>query len=342
MSRAPERVLALRLGGIGEVLAITPTLRGVRRAYPKARITLLAERPAGEIARGLVDEIVSADAAFRARGGRALFDPRVLADAARLAGRILGRPFDLFLDFHHRFAWRHGLKPLIVAALARASRRVGFGPGPLLTDPVPDPDDRPMYERNRAFLEALGLPADDVEPRLEVDPADQEWVDALLAALDLPAGRFVAVAPGSSRPETRWGEERFRRAAERLARRGPVVFVGGPDERALCAAAAPPGAVNLAGRTTVGRLAALLRRAAILVANDSGPVHMAYALKTPVVGLYRPGEVHRWGAYPDRRRFRALAREGPGADRGATLPWISVEDVVAAAEELLDANPPRA
>jgi ADP-heptose:LPS heptosyltransferase len=341
MSREPERVLALRLGGIGEVLAVTPTLRGVRRAFPRARITLLAERSAAEVARGLADEILGADAAFRARGPAALLDPRVLADAARLAGRLLGRSFDLFLDFHHRFAWRHGVKPLLVAALARARRRVGFGPGPLLTDPVPDPDDRPMYERNRAFLEALGLPAHDLEPRLEVDPADAEWVDALLSALELPAGRIIAVAPGSSRPETRWGEERFRRAAERLARRGPVIFVGGPDERPLCAAAAPPGAINLAGRTTVGRLAALLRRAAVLVANDSGPLHMAYALGTPVVGIYRPGEVRRWGSYPDRSRFRALTREGPGAERGATLPLIPVEEVVAAAEELLDANPPR-
>lgn len=341
MSRPPERVLALRLGGIGEVLAVTPTLRGIRRAFPQARITLLAERPAGEVARRWVDEIIGADAVFRARRLGALLDLGVLADAARLAGRLLGRSFDLFLDFHHRFAWRHALKPLLVAALARAPRRVGFGPGMLLTHPLPDPDDRPMYERNRAFLEALGLPCDDLEPRLEVDPADQEWVDALLAALDLPAGRIVAVAPGSSRPETRWGEERFRRAAERLARRGPVVVVGGADERELCAAAAPSGAINLAGRTTVGRLAALLRRAAVLVANDSGPVHLAYAVGTPAVGIYRPGEVRRWGSYPDRRRFRALSCEGPGAHQGATLPRIPIEEVVAAAEELLDANPPR-
>lgn len=341
MSRPPERVLALRLGGIGEVLAVTPTLRGIRRAFPQARITLLAERPAGEVARGWVDEIIGADAVFRARGPGALLDLRVLADGVRLIRRLLGRSFDLFLDFHHRFAWRHGLKPLLVAALARAPRRVGFGPGMLLTHPLPDPDDRPMFERNRAFLEALGLPSHDVEPRLEIDPADQEWVDALLAALDLPAGRIVAVAPGSSRPETRWGAERFRRAAERLARRGPVVVVGGADERELCAAAAPSGAINLAGRTTVGRLAALLRRAAVLVANDSGPVHLAYAVGTPAVGIYRPGEVRRWGSYPDRRRFRALSREGPGAQQGATLPLIPVEEVVAAAEELLDANPPR-
>lgn len=335
MSREPENILALRLGGIGEVLAVTPALDAVRRRFPRAWITLLAERPACEMAAGLVDEVVDANEPYRAHGLGWLFSPRLYTESARLVGRLLRRKYDLFLDFHHLFSWRHAVKPALVSMLSRAPRRVGFGSGFFLTDGVPDPDDRHMVERSRALLAPLGIEIPEVRPLLGVSAADQEWVDSLLDAMGLSGKRLIAVAPGSSRPVTRWGADRFREAARRLAARGTIVLVGSPEERALCDEVAA-GSVNFAGKTTVGRLAALLKRSALLLSNDSGPLHMAHALGTPVVGIFRPLEYRRWGSYRDARRFRALWREGPGAEEGRTLPLISVEEAVAAATELLD------
>ncbi len=340
MPKDPERILALRLGGIGEVLAVTPSLRAVRERFPRARITLLAERPSYEVALPWVDDVVVAQGPFRAGAIGSLLHPGLYAELLRLIEQLLSRKYDLFLDFHHLFARRHAIKPFLVALLSRARRRVGFGPGFFLTDPVPDPDDRHMAERNRAFLSPLGIGIEDSTPILRVSPADQEWVDALLAALQLEGSRIIAIAPGSSRPVQRWGADRFRDAASRLSRRAKIVVVGSPQERGLGDAIAS-GALNLAGRTTVGRLAGLFRRCALLVANDSGPLHMAYAVGTPVVGLFRPGEVRRWGSYAETRRFRALSKEGPGAQEGKTLPLISVDEVVNAAEELLGENTPR-
>lgn len=340
MPRDPEQILALRLGGIGEVLAVTPSLRAVRERFPRARITLLAERPSFEVALPWVDDVVIAQGPFRAGALGSLLKPGLYAESLRLIEQLLRRKYDLFLDFHHLFARRHAIKPLLVALLSRARRRIGFGDGFFLTDPVPDPDDRHMAERNSAFLAPLGIRIEDSRPILRVTEADREWVDALLAALQLSGRRIIAVAPGSSREVQRWGTDRFRDAAARLSRTGSVVVVGSPSERELCEAVAA-GAMNLAGRTTVGRLAALLQRCALLVANDSGPLHMAYAVGTPVVGLFRPGEVRRWGSYAESRRFRALTKEGPGAQEGKTLPLISVDEVVNAAEELLGENTPR-
>lgn len=340
MPRDPEHILVLRLGGIGEVLAITPALRAVRARFARAWITLLAETPASEVAREWVDEVVRADAPYRARRLSSLFSARLYAEGVRLVERLLRRKYDLFLDFHHLFAWRHAVKPFLVSLVARAPRRVGFGAGFFLTDPVPDPDDRPMVDRNRAFLAPLGIGLEDPRPSLGVAEADREWVDSLLAAAGLAGKRLIAFGPGSSRSVTRWGAERFREAAARLVSRGTIVLVGTAEERGLCESVAP-GAVNLAGHTTVGRLAALLRRCALLVSNDSGPFHMAYALGTPVVGIFRPGEVRRWGSYGEAGRFRALFREGPGAEEGRTLPLVTVDEVVSAAEALLDANPAR-
>lgn len=340
MPRDPEHILALRLGGIGEVLAVTPALQAVRQRFSHARITLLAERPAFEMASRWVDDVVVAQGPFRAVSPGALLDPRFYAESLRLIERLLRRKYDLFLDFHHLFAWRHAVKPLLVSLLSRAPRRVGFGPAFFLTDPVSDPDDRAMAERNRAFLAPLGISLADSTPILEVPSADQEWIDALLAALGISRRPVFAVAPGSSRPVQRWGTDRFREVAKRLSSRGTVIAVGSADERALCDEVAA-GGLNLAGQTTLGRLAGLFRRSSLLVANDSGPLHMAYAVGTRVVGLFRPGEVRRWGSYPDRRRFRALSREGAGAELGLTLSQISVNDVMAAAEDLLGENPPR-
>lgn len=339
MLKEPENILVLRLGGIGEVLAITPALRAVRSRFERAWITLLAERPACEMARGWVDEVVEANAPYRAGAPTSFLSPRLYVESMRLVERVLLRKYDLFLDFHHLFGWRHGIKPLLVSLLSRAPERVGFGNGFFLTRPVPDPDDRHMTERNRSFLAALGIEIADTRPSLSVSAADQEWVDSLLQAIDRAPGRIIAISPGSSRPVTRWGSDRFREAAVRLSRRHPIVLVGTKDERALCDSVGV--GTNLAGRTTVGRLAALLNRCALLVSNDSGPLHMAYALGTPVVGILRPLEYRRWGSYADTRRYRAFYREGSGAGEGRTLPLITVDEVVRAAEELLHENPPR-
>ena len=340
MPRDPEQILALRLGGIGEVLAVTPSLRAVRERFPRARITLLAERPSYEVALPWVDDVLVAQGPFRAGALGTLWHPGLYAELIRLIEQLLRKKYDLFLDFHHLFARRHAIKPFLVALLSRARRRVGFGPGFFLTDAVPDPDDRHMADRNEAFLAPLGIRIGDSNPILRVSAADQEWIDALLAALRLNDRGIIAIAPGSSRAVQRWGTEQFRSAGARLSRRAPIVVVGSPAERELCDAVAS-GGLNLAGRTTVGRLGALLRRCALLVANDSGPLHMAYAVGTPVLGLFRPGEVRRWGSYSDGRRFRVLSKEGPGAQEGKTLSLISVDEVVTAAEDLLRENTPR-
>jgi ADP-heptose:LPS heptosyltransferase len=340
MPRDPESILVLRLGGIGEVLAITPALRALRERFARSRITLLAERPACELAAEWVDDVVEADTPYRAGGLASLFSARFYTEGVDLVERLLRRKYDLFLDFHHLFAWRHAVKPFLVSLLSRAPRRIGFGAPFFLTDPVADPDDRPMVERNRAILAPLGIALSDTRPSLSVAPADQEWVDALLGATGLAGRRLIVLSPGSSRPVTRWGAERFRETALRLSSRGTIVVVGSAGERALCESVAA-GAVNLAGHTTVGRLAALLGRCALLVSNDSGPLHMAFALGTPVVGIFRPGEIIRWGSYGDARRFRALSRDGTGAEEGRTLPLVTVDEVVAAAGALLDAHPPR-
>ncbi|MBI2899405.1 MAG: glycosyltransferase family 9 protein [Planctomycetes bacterium] len=333
MEKPLESVLALRLGGIGEVLSITPALKALRRTFPRVRVTLLAERPACEVAAGLVDEVIAANALYRANGLRSLLRPRFYTESVRLVEGLLRRKFDLFLDFHHLPGWRHVLKPVAIGILSRAPRRIGYDGGPMgffLTEKAHDPPDRHMMERTRTVMARLGVEVTDSRPIFAVSDADRAWAASL--GLD---GPLVAVSPGASNAVKMWDVERFAEVARRLSAEARIVVTGSADERALCARV--PG-VNLAGAMNLGRFAALLERCRLLVSNDSGPVHIAYAVGTPVVGIFLPRAYREWGTYADAAKFRALYRDGPGAQRGKTLKEITVEEVVAAAREFLESH----
>jgi len=121
-------------------------------------------------------------------------------------------------------------------------------------------------------------------------------------------GRVVAMAPGTNWPTKQWRSDGFAEVARHLLQKNcAVTLVGSDRERAVCEAVAglAPGAVNLAGETTVSELAALIRRASVCVTNDSGPMHLAAALDRPVVSIFGPTDPVWAGPY---RRDGAVVR----------------------------------
>jgi len=184
-----------------------------------------------------------------------------------------------------------------------------------------------MMDRRAAMMAELGVDVRESRPIVPITDADRAWA----ASLGLE-GPLVAVSPGASNSVKRWDVERFAEVALRLSSQAKVLVTGSREERSLCSRV--PG-LNLAGMMTLGQFAALLERCRVLVSNDSGPVHIAYGVGTPVVGIFLPRAYREWGSYPESDRFRALYRDGPGADRGRTLAGISVEEVVEAARSFL-------
>jgi len=141
------------------------------------------------------------------------------------------------------------------------------------------------------------------EFRFRIPQTDYEEVDRLLSRSGvMPGTSWVAMNVSARWPTKRWPAASFAEVADRLQQEGygAVVMIGGPDERADVAAVSgmmKAPAVDLAGATTVGLLPALLSRASLLITNDSGPMHIAAAVGTPVVALFGPTSAVRTGPY---------------------------------------------
>jgi len=163
-----------------------------------------------------------------------------------------------------------------------------------------------MHAVDRYLLAAKAVGAaesDTPEFRFRIPPTDYDEVDRLLIRSGVtPGTTWVAMNVSARWPTKRWPAESFAEVADRMLQEGygAVVMIGGPDERAEVAAVSgmmKTPAIDLAGATTVGLLPALLIKASLLITNDSGPMHVAAAVGTPVVALFGPTSAVRTGPY---------------------------------------------
>jgi len=291
-----DRVLLIRLGAVGDVLRTLPALHLIRATFPTVHITWLVEDLSFDLLGGHpeINEVLR----FPRREMRAAAArPRLLAGLiAALRRDLRRRRFDVALDF------QGSLKSALLARLSAAPRRVGFAPGHcrelsfLFTNDWVRPPGRRLnrVERNLMMAEAVGARGDAIEVVLPERPEEGRAAEEILRSLAPGGTPVVVLSPGTSRRQRhkRWPAEHFARLAALLATSlGAVpLVVWGPGEQALVqavvtgsggrAVAAPPTSLRL--------LAALLRRAALFVGADSGPMHLAWGVGCPVVALFGP------------------------------------------------------
>jgi lipopolysaccharide heptosyltransferase II len=289
-----RHVLCVRLDTIGDVLMTTPALRALRDARPGRRLTLLTS----SVGRGIgalvpeVDDVIAFDAVWlKPSAERADPGPeRTMIDLLRARSFEAAAIFTVYSQ--------SPLPAALLCHLAGIPLRLAHcreNPYGLLTDWVREPEPerfvRHEVRRQLDLVAAVGATAGDERLSLDVPPKATRRVGALLAAEGLDdGGAWALVHPGATAPSRRYPSESFAAACDLLAASGcRVVLSGAPAEGALVervrlAAAAP--VISLAGRLDLPELAALIAAAPVLVANNSGPVHMACALGTPVVDLY--------------------------------------------------------
>jgi len=324
---AVSRLLFIRPGGIGDAVLLVPAIRALRQAVPGCVVEVLAERRnAGvfplcpEVARTWCYD----------RPGELL--------------TVLRRRYDVVIDSEQWYRLS-----ALVARLVRAPVKIGYATNErtrLFTHPVGySHDDYEALSFGR-LLEPLGVAQTIASaPYLVVPSAVRERVAALLG----PLGRrpFVAIFPGASIPERRWGAEKFCRVAAALARHGtPVVVVGGSEDVPVAEVVAAAGSgLSLAGRTTLAETASVIERAATVVSGDSGVLHLAVGLGRPTVSLFGPGIAAKWG--PRGAGHTVLNRHlscSPCTRFGSTpkcpqgvrcLQEITADEVAAAAVQLL-------
>jgi len=314
---------------IGDAVMSLPFVRALRRADPGASLTVMARRGPAAI--------------YRAEGSADAILPRskFLADAA--AARR-GR-------FDEVWLLPNSYRAALLARASGARRRIGYateGRGWLLTHaPPPPPGTVHQLRDYDALLSENGVAPDVEAPRLPIPPEALRRAEAALSAAEIPTGsRWAALAPGSAFAKSkRWPAERFAGLADALAGRGPsaVVLVGPGEEelgaRVTSAAASRPPAVG-ADLDPV-ELGAALSLARVAVTNDSGPMHVAGAVGTPVVALFgatdpgRTGPVGSPSRVLDRYVFCSPCFKTDCPYGHECMKEIGVDAVVGAVEEIL-------
>jgi lipopolysaccharide heptosyltransferase II len=379
-----RRVLLIRPDHLGDLLFTTPALAELRRALPDAHITCLVGPWFREIVERNphVDEVQTcAFPGFRRERQGALEPYRLLL---RQAQTLRAQRYDLALVLRPDFWW--GAWLIYLAGIPLRLGYAGDLQTPFLTSALPLRVGEHAVRQNLRLVRPAGLLAaraarkdqrvdtfaeaqaahlehdtsEPGQPPLEFAPTDEEraWVRERLAEGSMSAGdRFILIHPGTGAPVKLWEAVSWARVADALLRAygTRVVLTGSEGERAqvedICAQMQQP-ALTLIGETDLGKLAALLARADLVLGVDNGPLHLATAQGTPTVRLYGPTDARVFGPWGDARLHKIVQAKQPCAGCPAIpcgrLDWspaelaahpcvrsLAVEEVLAAAETLL-------
>jgi ADP-heptose:LPS heptosyltransferase len=323
---AVRSVVVLRALQLGDLLCSVPAFRALRAAFPEAHISLIGLSWARELIRrlpGYVDELIE----FPGFPGidEAPFDPRKLA---RFLTGMQARSTDLAVQMHGS-----GLSSNPFIVMLGARHTVGqYPPGGWVPDPeafMEYPGHASEIRRCLRALEPLGIATQGEHLEFIVTEADAEELESIPELRPALDGPFVCIHPGARHAIRRWPAERFAAVGRSLADAGwRIVVTGSRDEAPVTgtvAAAIGDQAIDTGGRTSLGALAALIGRARLLVANDTGVAHLADALDTPSVIVFTHTDPARWAA-ADRSLHRVVAtraRSSACAHRGGAHRCLS-------------------
>lgn len=334
-----KNILVIKLRYIGDVLLCTPVLQSIKKAFPNARLTvavnpgtedMLAHHPS-------VDEVL-------------VVEKGPLRTQLRFLSEIRRRRFDCVVDL------TDGDRSALLAWLSGAPVRIGFNDehrwrGLLYTEiAAPSAHERHRIDRDLAVLRPLHLSASHRVPTLEVTGEDEREADRILQEVGVPrqtAARLIMLQPGARYWFKAWPEDRFVALADRLSKDLDChVLVGGDQRDAELAERishrTKASCTVLAGRATLRQFAALLKRCMLFVGNDSGAMHIAAAVGTPLVALFGPSDPAEWGPCGElteviykgldcRICFHPTCRRGDAS----CMRLITVEEVYAAVQRVL-------
>ncbi len=326
----------IRLSSLGDVVLTTGIIRELKRELGGCEIVMITSREYEDIFR--CNPHLEKTLALEEKSSKGFL---------KLVHEVRGEGLDVIADLH--------LNPrsLLLSALSRSGKRLRYRK-------VHRSRARMISEKRRTscghvaarYLEAfekLGLRSTELSPEIYVDRETEEKVQSLLENGSSP---LIAVSPGANRATKRWVPEEFGALSRLLVERrdARVVIVGDEKDADVAtevAAIVGEEAVNLAGRTSLLELAGVLKKSSLLVTNDSGPMHVAAAVSTPVVALFGP-TVPEFGFSPLGRRDRVVEVDLPcrpcslhGTERCSQggfecMRLIGSEDVYKVVSDVLD------
>lgn len=331
----PQRICIIKPSALGDVVQALPVLGAIRQRFPQASISWVINRNLAGLVEGhaRIDEVIT----FDRRGG--------LGTSLRLLRTLRQRRFDLVLDLQGLL--RTGLMTLATGAPVRIGLQTAregsrYTCTTILPNTGRDVPARLRYWGISRELLQTDEPVVPVAPSIDADlpltPADRTFATSQLRSLPRP---LLAICPGARWRTKRWPPVKFAALAGRAHREygASAVVLGGPDERALCAETEkhlrelmPASAIlNLAGATTLRQLAAVLEACTWAATNDSGPMHMADAVGTPVLGLFTC--TSPWLSGPPLERHELIStRVACAAGYHKTCPLSGVQHQACLAE----------
>jgi ADP-heptose:LPS heptosyltransferase len=339
LAEPPRKVVLLRASRIGDFLCATPAFRALRCALPRAEITLITLPMLRELASRLpyIDRVED----FPGFPGIAeqLFDARC---TLRFLQEMQEEQFDLAVQMQGSGTYSNPFMLMLGAKATAGFVRPGDPPG-RLDAALPFSEATHEMHTVMALATFLGAPVQHEHADFPLWPLDCEVAADLLEGVESP---LIGMHPAAKDAERRWPLDRFAVVGKVLRERhgGTVIAIGEREEQAAGDALAQQigqHCLNLVGKTTLTTLGAVISRLAVLVTNDTGPAHIAYALGTPTVALFGAGSPRRYG--PPEGPFRALAFPAGCWPRGYTerptgyacLEGITVSQVVQAVEEVM-------
>lgn len=338
-----KRILIVRTDRIGDLLLSTPVIKAVRDKYPQAYIAMSVSPYAKDVVEGspYLDDVIVYDKDRKHKSW---------SRTIKFARNLEKKRFDLAIMLHptnrvHLFTY-----------LAGISRRVGYDRklGFLLTDKIPHTKERGEkheLEYNLDLLRYLKINVEDKNIYMPIKKESEEWADDLFKQNGIKSqDKLLAINPAASCPSKIWPPERFAEVADELTKKygfKVLVVSGGKDlltaENVIKNMHSP--AISLAGKSSVSQLASLLKKCSLFISNDSGPVHIASAVGTPVISIFGRKQKglspKRWGPVGTRDKFlhkdvgcvECLAHNCK--KQFACLKAISVEEVVFCADSIL-------
>jgi heptosyltransferase-1 len=320
-SRDFSKILLIKLSAIGDVVNTLPVLNKLRRRYPNAQIDWLVTPVIGELLqhhpalRDVID--------FTRDKSAPPWAWPALKSYAQLAAKLRPAGYDMVIDLNGQ------LRTAFLAFATGAPVRIGFdkprasvwansrkvtddfrkhawqgareGAWLFYTHFMPLPTlDVHVIDHYLSVGKLLGFDESPADFSFHIPQAAQDRVDALLRQRGVANKQLVVISPRGNWETKRWPDEKSADVARHFLQRGyAVAVVGAPSERDVGAniARLAPGTVDLTGETSISDLAALIARAAICIAHDSGPMHLAVALGRPVVSLFGPSAAIWAGPY---------------------------------------------
>ncbi|HAS6025512.1 TPA: ADP-heptose--LPS heptosyltransferase I [Vibrio vulnificus] len=332
--QAPNSVCFLRLSAIGDVCHAVAAVQALQRHWPSTKVTWVIGKVEAQLLQGLegVELIV--------------FDKKQGLDGMKAVWRQLkGRRFDALV--HMQLALRASLVTLGI----KATYKVGFnfkrakeGQWLFTNRKISDTESAHVLDSFYSFIEYLGVPRTPPQWQLPISDADHHFAQETLG--DQPT---LVISPAASKDERNWLADRYAALGDYAYEQGyQVVICGSPAEREKTLAAdilrhMQNPALSLVGKTNLKQLTAVLSKAAVVLAPDSGPAHIATTQGTPVIGLYGHSNPKRTGPYNNLNEVVSVYEQFivEQHDKAAeTLPWstrvkgdhimqaISVSDVI--------------